>query len=86
METNLNIHTFVIRRLVVSLPMRDGNTIVTVLIKQQPHVVSLPMRDGNSSSVNSPVFSSHVVSLPMRDGNPGGGRRTEPWRMLLAYL
>ncbi len=65
--------------LVVSLPMRDGNSARRPERREVVIVVSLPMRDGNVSGTSREVRDEQVVSLPMRDGNkrPWQGRR---WR------
>ncbi len=74
-------------KVVVSLPMRDGNFLNTVQYKIPARgVVSLPMRDGNHGYRDCSPKSGQVVSLPMRDGNdPCKLLRSALFR-LLAYL
>ena len=57
------------RSQVVSLPMRDGNSIATFSRRTTGRVVSLPMRDGNHHRKAGAGPGVKVVSLPMRDGN-----------------
>ena len=69
METWLCVLLCLGLRIVVSLPMRDGNKKGKRKTPGGVSVVSLPMRDGNTVVVGGFGLQNVVVSLPMRDGN-----------------
>ena len=74
------------RSTVVSLPMRDGNSIIVRSKLPHRYVVSLPMRDGNVLVVQYKCYLIRVVSLPMRDGNNSCPPISVIPLVLLAYL
>ena len=54
---------------VTNLPMRNGNTISSVVDFFNARVTNLPMRNGNTALTFATGFAALVTNLPMRNGN-----------------
>jgi len=73
METRKQFGVDIQYLLVLTVPMRNGNTPSSLILAGSTFVLTVPMRNGN-------FFSAHrtlrpfllVLTVPMRNGNYGG--------------
>ena len=57
--------------LVLTVPMRNGNSILSILLIFIKPVLTVPMRNGNLDFLSSMFHTTQVLTVPMRNGNQG---------------
>jgi len=72
--------------LVLTVPMRNGNSILSILLIFIKPVLTVPMRNGNLDFLSSMFHTTQVLTVPMRNGNVKSLRNKKRLTKFLPYL